>query len=96
MTDWNQFFRMDEYLDYRKAQMVEIAQMIEDIMTRAVNKGDGDKLQYISGVLDTIRRIIRLPDGMTTDPEVRLILEMRTAADLADLSASLMRRAITA
>ena len=84
MTDWAGLFQTDAFRDYRKKQVECVGKMIWDAL------GDSKIKDQMSMAV----KLLKLPETMTGDKELKEYLEMQMVEDTANLTRYLMRRFI--
>jgi hypothetical protein len=84
MSDFKGLFQTDAFRDYRKKQVECIGKMIWDKL------GETEIKDQISLAI----KLLKLPETMTSDKELKEYLEMQMVEDTANLTRYLMRNFI--
>ena len=84
MTDWKRLFQTDDFRDYRKKQVECVGKMLWDKLSGTELK---DQMAMAT-------RLLRLPETMTNDKELKEYLDMQMVEDTANLTRYLMRKFI--
>ena len=84
MSDWAALFQTDAFRDYRKKQVECVGKMLWD-------KLGGSE---IKDQMAMATKLLRLPETMTNDKELKEYLEMQMVEDTANLTRYLMRKFI--
>ena len=87
--DWKEIIFTDEFKEYRKRQVEEIAIMVGAELNTTVNS---DRL---NGLLDMAKRIIKLPSILIKDEKQDLKLNKLLTEDLTDLTIKIVREKLT-
>lgn len=91
--DWNSFLRSDEFVEYRKRQMLVIAKNIKAFASQVATKGDPD-IARLSGKLEIIQAFMRFPESLTDDPKLKEVLRIQLDEDLNGIAQNLLRETL--
>ena len=92
MTVWSEFFRNDDFRDYRKRQVQKVAERIEQLLYTSM--GTETNLDYIRGQLRMAKMLIRLPNELTENKALLEHLDQQIAEDMANLTRYLIRKTL--
>ena len=93
MSDWLSFFRTDEFREYRKRQISKVAESIEQALYSIILGTSGaEDLKNMDGQLSMAKTLLKLPESMTDDKDLKVHLELQRAEDMAELTRILMRK----
>jgi hypothetical protein len=84
MSDWSGFFKTDAFRDYRKKQVECVGKMLWDKLNKTEVKEQ----------MAMAKALLKLPETMVNDNDLREYLEMQLVEDMANLTRYLMRRFI--
>ena len=84
--DWKEILLTNEFKEYRKRQIKEVARMVH-----AELKNTSPDPEYLKGLLDMAKRIIKLPSQLIKDEKLNLELDRLLMEDLTDLAIELVR-----
>jgi len=83
--DWKEILLTNEFKAYRKRQVKEIARMVH-----AELKSEPSP-DYLKGLLDMARRIIKLPSILIKDEKLNQELDKLLTEDITDLTVEMVR-----
>lgn len=91
--DWSAFLKSDEFRTYRKRQAQAVADNIKFDINQLVSNGDF-KLSAMAGKMEMIRALLRLPEALTEDKELKSLLSIQLDEDVANITKYLVRQSL--
>ena len=86
--DWKEILLTNEFKAYRKQQTEEVARLVH------IGLKDANP-DYLRGLLDMARRLIKLPSKLIKDEKLNAELNKLLTEDLTDLTVNLVREQLT-
>ena len=93
MTDWNHFFKQEEFRQYRKQQARLVSRIINSHMSRLVI-GRGANINELNGQMSMAKHLLELPEQLTKDEGVRTLLTQQLEEDIADMTRYLIKHRV--
>lgn len=89
MVDYSELIFSEDFTEYRRAQMAVVVEYIMQILQDGINHEA--KAEKLSGVLEIVSRIIKLPASLIKNPKMVEQLNKIIREDLVNISAFLVR-----
>jgi hypothetical protein len=91
MTDWSEFLTSEEFKSYRRKQLEAVTQHVHGMLGLIRTPADAERL---IGGLHMAYKLIKIPLGLTQDPNFKQALNGEINADLTTVSTELIRRGL--